>query len=181
MQDLAYRAMRFAMDAHSKQKRKYTSAPYFTHLCEVAGIVSSVAPAISSDASMHQIMVATAYLHDYIEDQKSSNDTDGYFALHTLGVEFGDVVANGVMLLSDLETGIRADRNEASRMRLAGAPGWIQTIKCADLISNTSSIAQYDPKFSVTYMKEKRLLLEVLLRADNRLHAIASGIAESVK
>ena len=42
MSDLVYQAMTFAMEAHKDQKRKYTNEPYFLHLAEVAGIVSSV-------------------------------------------------------------------------------------------------------------------------------------------
>jgi hypothetical protein len=80
---------------------------------------------------------------------------------------------DGVMLLSDLEQGNRAERKAASRARLADAPAWVQTIKCADLISNTSSIVLRDPKFAVTYLEEKRLLLDVLTKADPRLHALA--------
>jgi hypothetical protein len=96
----------------------------------------------------------------------------------TLREEFGEIVAAGVLLLSDLEAGNRAERKAASRARLAEAPGWVQTIKCADLISNTSSIVKHDPKFAVTYLEEKRLLLDVLTKADSRLVEIARKQAE---
>ncbi len=82
-------------------------------------------------------------------------------------------MAGAVQLLSDMETGNRAERKAASRERLSRAAGWVQTIKCADLISNTSSIVQHDPKFAVTYLEEKRLLLDVLTNADSRLVRIA--------
>jgi guanosine-3',5'-bis(diphosphate) 3'-pyrophosphohydrolase len=75
--------------------------------------------------------------------------------------------------------GNRAERKAASRARLAAAPGWVQTIKCADLISNTSSIVKHDPKFAVTYLEEKRLLLDVLTKADPRLVAIARQQSEA--
>lgn len=57
--------------------------------------------------------------------------------------------------------------------RLSNAPAWIQTIKVADLISNTSSIVQHDPKFAVTYLAEKRQLLSVLKKANPLLLEIA--------
>ncbi|HCP79386.1 MAG TPA: guanosine polyphosphate pyrophosphohydrolase, partial [Pusillimonas sp.] len=57
-------------------------------------------------------------------------------------------------------------------------PGWVQTIKCADLISNTGSIVQFDPDFAKVYLEEKRLLLGVLTKADRRLWTIANEIAE---
>lgn len=50
---------------------------------------------------------------------------------------------------------------------------WVQTIKVADLISNTSSIVRHDPKFAVVYLDEARQLLDVLTRADPRLLAMA--------
>ncbi len=88
-------------------------------------------------------------------------------------------MAGGVVLLSDLEQGNRADRKAAQRVRLAAAPGWIQTIKCADLISNTSSIVMHDPKFAVLYLEEKRLLLDVMTEADPGLMAMARAQAEA--
>jgi guanosine-3',5'-bis(diphosphate) 3'-pyrophosphohydrolase len=124
----------------------------------VAGIVATVALDIDH-------AVAVAWLHDCVEDQGVS--------AALLRDQFGSIVAEGVLLLSDLEVGNRAERKAASRLRLAGAPAWVQTIKCADLISNTSSIVKHDPKFSVTYLEEKRLLLNVLTKADSRLVEIA--------
>lgn len=163
MSDLAYRAMVFARDKHQGHKRKYTGNPYADHLAEVAGIVASVRP---SD----QEAIAAAWLHDCVEDQGVSLDT--------LIEEFGSTVARGVMFLSDMEQGNRAERKAASRARLAIAPHWVQTIKCADLISNTSSIVQHDPKFAAIYLEEKRLLLAVLTRADERLLEMVRAQAE---
>lgn len=168
----AYQAMRFALEVHAAQVRKYTGNPYTDHLAEVAGIVATLdahagrgwpsGPDISLSG-----MVAVAWLHDSMEDQD--------VAYETLASLFGDLVANGVRLLSDLETGNRAERKAASRLRLADAPPWVQTIKCADLISNTSSIVKHDPKFAEVYLGEKRLLLDVMKKADPRLRELASA------
>ena len=162
MSGLAFGAMEFARDVHRDQKRKYTGNPYIDHLAEVAGILSTV-----TDKSA---AIAVAWLHDCVEDQGVSEDD--------LEIQFGLQVAEGVMLLSDLETGNRAQRKAASRLRLAAAPGWVQTIKCADLISNTSSIVEHDPEFAKVYLEEKRLLLSVLTKADPRLLKIAREQAE---
>ena len=86
---------------------------------------------------------------------------------------FGPEVQAGVLALSDLEVGNRAERNAASRKRLSAAPWWVQNIKVADLISNTSSIVKLDPKFARVYLDEKRMLLGVLTNADARLLEIA--------
>jgi len=158
---LAYQAMRFAREVHKTQRRKYTNNPYIDHLAEVAGIVATVI----DDHDEPGEMIATAWLHDCVEDQS--------VAVGHLMSLFGYEVALGVEWLSDLETGNRAERKAKSRDRLANAPGWVQTIKCADLISNTSSIVMHDPKFAVVYLEEKRLLLDVLTKADKRLLAMA--------
>ncbi len=150
---LAYNAMLFARQVHADQVRKYTGNPYADHLAEVAGIVATVLP--------NETAIATAWLHDCVEDQGVSLDE--------IEARFGTTVAIGVSGLSDMESGNRATRKAASRARLALCSGWIQTIKCADLISNTSSIVLHDPVFAVTYLEEKRLLLEVLTKADPRL------------
>lgn len=116
-------------------------------------------------------MIAVAWLHDTVEDCG--------ITLGQIESRFGFMVAVGVSGLTDIEAGAnRAERKAKGRERLAKCAGWIQTIKCADLISNTASIVQHDPKFAVTYLEEKRLLLDVMTNADRRLHAIASTIAK---
>lgn len=153
----AYGAMDFARMVHQEQRRKYTGNPYSDHLAEVAGIVATVAPFGSMS-----LMVSVAWLHDCVEDQGVTAET--------LKAMFGSEVSQGVVALSDLETvGNRAERKAVSRARLAAADGWIQSIKCADLISNTASIVMHDPKFAEVYLAEKRALLDVLTKADPRL------------
>lgn len=163
MNDLAYSAMLFAREAHKHQRRKYTGNPYTDHLAEVAGIISTI------DNS--PVVIATCWLHDCVEDQGVS--------VEALRDQFGEYVSGGVWLLSDLDKGNRAERKALSRARLAASPGWVQTIKCADLISNTSSIVEHDPKFAVTYLEEKRLLLDVLVLADPRIRDIAMSQANA--
>jgi len=154
---LAFRAMQFAREVHKNQVRKYTGNPYTDHLAEVAGIASTVRG--------EEEVIAVAWLHDCIEDQ-------GCTRAQLMDL-FGEVVASGVYLLSDLEDGNRKERKAASRRRLAISPDWVQTIKVADLISNTSSIVKHDPKFAELYLEEKRLLLDVLTKADKGLIEIA--------
>lgn len=162
--NIAYQAMIFAREIHKNQVRKYMGNPYADHLAEVAGIVATVD---NSPAS-----IAVAWLHDCVEDQGVT--------LQELEDRFGLAVALGVSGLSDVETGNRAERKAASRARLAACSGWIQTIKCADLISNTSSIVKHDPKFAATYLEEKRLLLDVMTKADPLLLRVARAQAGAV-
>lgn len=166
MESTAFRAMIFARSVHDTQRRKYTNNPYTDHLAEVAGIVATVAPPAIAD-----LMVSVAWLHDCVGDQGVT--------VQSLRIAFGDAVADGVRLLSDLEKGNRAERKAMSRDRLANAPGWVQTIKCADIISNTSSIVMHDPKFAIVYLEEKRLLLDCLTAADSGLRSLARIAVQS--
>ena len=162
---LAFRAMEFAMKAHAGQVRKYTKEPYFGHLAEVAGIVAAC-------ESTDMEMIAAAWLHDTVEDCGVE--------LETIEQEFGFGVAVMVSSLTDNEEGKnRAERKAKERARLADCSGRIQTIKCADLISNTKSIILYDPKFAVTYLEEKRALLDVMTKADSKIRAIAINFSRS--
>lgn len=165
---VAFKAMQFARAVHGRQQRKYTGSPYADHLAEVAGIVAAVPEAADTGTTygtLPDLMVAVAWLHDCVEDQGVTFDT--------LAALFPQDVCYGVRRLSDLEQGTRAERKAASRVRLAGSCGWVQTIKVADILSNTSSIAQHDPEFALDYLSEKRAMLEVLTEADHRLVSAA--------
>ena len=160
---LIERARVFATAAHAAvgQKRKYTYDPYIVHPEEVADIVANVAGATEE-------MIAAAWLHDVVEDTGVTNET--------IRAEFGDKVAELVGWLTDVsrpDHGNRAARKAVDRAHSAAAPAEAQTIKYADLISNTKSIAKYDEKFAKTYFEEKRLLLEVMDKGDAMLLAVA--------
>jgi (p)ppGpp synthase/HD superfamily hydrolase len=160
--EIVERARIFAMAAHSAvaQMRKYTFEPYIVHPAEVAGIVATV------DHTPE--MLAAAWLHDVVEDTGVTNEV--------IRAEFGDKVAELVGWLTDVsrpEQGNRAVRKAIDRAHTAAAPAEAQTIKLADLISNTKSIVEHDPKFAKTYLEEKKLLLEVMTRGDAKLLAIA--------
>jgi hypothetical protein len=90
---------------------------------------------------------------------------------------FGIDIATLVGWLTDVskpEDGNRAVRKAMDRAHTAEAPAEAQTIKLADLISNSRSIMQHDAEFARVYLEEKRLLLEVMTRGDAGLHALAS-------
>jgi (p)ppGpp synthase/HD superfamily hydrolase len=107
-------------------------------------------------------MLAAALLHDTIEDCGVHQ--------HQIDQLFGETVGTYVMWLTDNEKGNRAERKAQSRARLAAAPAEVQTIKLADLISNTASIVEHDPKFAKVYLQEKMELLSVLIKGDDWLH-----------
>lgn len=164
---------RFAVDAHANapqpdgsigQKRKYTGEPYIVHPLAVAGLVATVPGAT-------QEMIAAALLHDVVEDTGTP--------LSSIRERFGTEVDRIVDGLSDMQT--KADGNRKTRKAREcaklGAADWaIQTVKLADLISNTASIVALDPQFAVTYLEEKDALLRVMTKGDRGLHAMASDL-----
>lgn len=161
--DVIEKARVFATAAHAavKHVRKYTGDPYIVHPVEVARIVASV-PGSTPD------MIAAAYLHDVVEDTGVTIEV-------ILG-EFGADIATLVGWLTDVskpEDGNRAVRKARDREHSAAAPAEAQTVKLADLISNSRSIVAHDPAFAVTYLEEKRLLLAVMNKGDPTLMAEA--------
>lgn len=168
MTELEKKALEFAKKAHKGQFRKYTGEPYIVHPVEVANLVRGYA------TTCHESMYCAALLHDTVED------TD--VTIEDIRRDFGDIVAIFVAGLTDIskpEDGNRATRKEIDRQHLAGSLPPIQTIKLADLISNSKSISQHDPDFAKVYMKEKKLLLEVLVDGDKALYRMAKDIVDN--
>lgn len=159
MKDVVEKARVFATAAHSAvaQLRKYTFEPYIVHPTDVVRILKEA-------GCKDKAMLAAAFLHDVIEDTKVTEET--------VRQEFGDEITDLVVWLSNVSKpsdGNRKIRKEKDKNHLAKAPARAQTIKLADLISNTGSIVEYDPKFAKTYLPEKQALLEVLTKGDMTL------------
>ena len=166
MSDIIQKALLFATEAHGKQMRKYTGEPYIVHPVEVMSIVKSVV----SDEEV----LAAALLHDVVEDTPA--------VVADISQHFGSRVAYLVDELTDrsvLTDGNRKVRKEIDRSRLASASAEAQTVKLADLISNTRSIVEHDPNFAKIYMAEKALLLKVLVRGNKELFAKASALVDA--
>jgi len=152
-------ALIFACGYHASvgQTRKYTGEPYIVHPIEVMMLVR--------EHGGTEAMQAAALLHDVIEDTPA---TEG-----NVREAFGDEVADMVLALSDLEEGNRATRKRLSLERLAASDGDVQTIKLADLISNTRTIVERDPDFAKVYLREKAALLEALTKGSRTLRSMA--------
>lgn len=146
---------------HQNVPRKYTGLPYITHPVAVAEL-------LLSHGFHAEDMLCAALLHDVLEDTDCPP--------HHIKDACGERVLRWVTLLSDMETGNRATRKELSRQRLSAAPAEVQTIKVCDLIDNTRSIVEHDPKFAKVYLPEKKALLDVLTLAPAGIKAIAYDI-----
>lgn len=166
--DLIAAAKAFAAEAHGSinHRRKYTNDPYIIHPAEVAAIVAS--------RPHTPEMIAAAYLHDTVEDTPVT--------LNDIRQRFGPTVASLVSDLTDVSQahqGNRAARKEIDRTHTASASNQAKTIKLADLISNSHSIINHDPKFAKVYMREKRALLDALVGGDTVLLATARRIVDA--
>jgi (p)ppGpp synthase/HD superfamily hydrolase len=143
------KALEFARYHHRAQVRKYTREPYVNHLIEVAELVTRY--------GVKDAVVAAALLHDILEDTNVTAEE--------LGKEFGPRILTLVLEVTELskpEDGNRARRKEIDRLHFSKASPEGQTIKLADLWSNSVSILAHDPSFAKVFFREATLMLEVL-------------------
>jgi len=145
--------------AHMGQVRKYTGRPYWEHPYEVAGIL--VQNGITGEA-----VLCASLLHDVLEDTDMPEKI--------IAQRYGPRTFQMVVELTEVETeGNRAQRKKVEAHRLWQVSRAAQTIKCADLVSNTRDIAKHDPGFARVYLTEKEYVLSGLTKADERLLALA--------
>lgn len=160
------KAAYFAIGAHGNQKRKYTGEPYWYHLCDVETI-------LRKHAEVDVEMLQAAWLHDVVEDTS--------FTIFDIQEFFGPIVARYVSDLTEAYAPTRHARKAYYNEKLQQACPDVQTIKYADLISNTSSIVQHDPAFAKVYLAEKRELLSMIDRGDKVLYDMALRICYEAK
>ena len=155
---LVDRAVLFATAAHAavKQVRKYTGEAYIVHPLEVMDILREFSVNPVSDEQL-----AAGALHDVVEDTGVT--------IELIESQFGPKVAELVGYLTDVskpEDGNRKVRKAIDREHIALASPEAQSVKLADLCSNTRTIVAFDPDFARVYLGEKKKLLEVLQNAD---------------
>lgn len=149
--------------------RKYSGSPYEVHTIEVASIVAGV----TDDENL----IAAAHLHDTAEDV----NIDPY-TLEGIELKFGPIIRQHVEDLTAVYTKKafphldRAARKGLEAERLSKIQPGSQTVKLADIISNTQDVVQNDPTFAMTYLNEKRDLLPFLIEGDSSLWAQADAI-----
>lgn len=160
----------FVKEQHGDQKRKYTGAPYWTHLWDVAEIVSHYPQVVMG--------IEIALCHDLLEDTLC---TSGVLdeALITAGYSHWSeraIVIIDVSYLTDEYTSEsypefnREKRKELEAKRLTKIPGNTQSVKYADIIDNTGSIVQYDPGFARVYLCEIGKKIYLMNKGNPDLH-----------
>lgn len=161
MNDLVLRATQFAVRAHGDQL--YGSLPYFAHLHAVASVLVRFGAHYSvrvADVAGEELLAA-AYLHDTLEDTKTTQA--GLLA------EFGPTITELVYLVTDEAGKNRRERHERTypktRMKAAAV-----MLKLADRIANVEhSIRMSDDGKLRMYRKEQALFASYLYRADEFL------------
>jgi len=164
---LVEKARQFATDAHGRheQIRRYTNEDYIVHPQAVAERVSEFLP--------QPEVLAAAWLHDVVEDTDVN--------IEEIRQLFGDDVA---LLVDQLTSGphgsdlARAERKLLDREQLQQADIRAKTIKLADIIDNTHTIADRDPEFAARYLPEKYAMLQVLKQGNPALFKLAKSIVE---
>lgn len=143
----------FVKDMHGDQKRKYTGAPYYTHLLSVADRVGQFV----SNGFETEI----ALCHDVIEDTACSlADLSARLIDLGYGIDADEIILSGVDDMTDKYTHEkypalnRAQRKVLEAVRIAGSRPIAQTVKYADIIDNISSAAEHDPGFARVYARE---------------------------
>src|SRR5258706_1086310 len=124
------RAYGFAMQAHGPQKRA-SGDPYFSHPLEVAGILT--------DLKLDTATIATALLHDTVEDTSATIDD----IEKTFGTEIAGLV-DGVTKLSQLELfSERTKQAENFRKLMLAMSNDIRVllVKLADRLHNMRTLA----------------------------------------
>lgn len=162
MSPLEQDAKQFATEAHAAagNTRKFVGGPYIAHPAEVVAILRRY----TDDPAT----LAAGWLHDVKDDAGITHDA--------LSNRFGAEVADLVEVVS-LDMALaklpRRERVAIAIGKLSAAPGKAHYVRAADIISNSKDIAQRDPRFARTYLREKADTLRVATRADSDLLAEA--------
>lgn len=164
----------FIKEEHRDQKR-IGGEDYINHLIRVGER--------SERLNKFSFAREIGWSHDLFEDQLKNIPTlDGklQFFIDKL-IEFGYILIDaefigfGVLALTDRYTTEkyphlnRKERKKKEIERLSKIHKFFQSIKYCDLLDNTSSIIEHDPKFAKIYLKEKAELLTVMKKGDKNL------------
>ena len=147
---LVNKARSFAAMAHAGVNRKWSGEPYVEHCERVAARLSAL--------GFRPDVIAAALLHDVVEDT--------HIKPAVLAIEFGPKVVALVLAVTKPNIpkvpGNRASRKAAFRKQLAGSSYEGASIKLADMIDNSSNVADHDPAFAAGYLAEMRETIKVL-------------------
>lgn len=122
-----YRALMFAADRHTDQRRKGTRAePYVNHLIEVIWLLSEFAGVTDP------ILLSAAALHDVVEDTGTTLDE--------LERDFGAEITRIVADVTDDKDLPKHERKRQQEIRVSVAVPDVRLLKLADHAGNVASL-----------------------------------------
>lgn len=158
------RVTEFADQAHGSQMRKYTNQRYIVHPMEVMHICAEITDALP--------LLSASLLHDVLEDTEINEREIMTFLQTLMSTSDAQITLDRVIDLTDIYTKVaypnmnRRSRKEQEHQRLSQVHPDSQTIKYADIISNSIDITANEPEFAIVYLKEMRALLKVMDKGD---------------
>lgn len=166
----------FADQAHGEQMRKYTPERYIVHPIQVMEICSEYTNNIT--------ILAAALLHDVLEDTPTGEKEVLAFLLEILPEAQAKRALQLTVELTDQYTKAaypqlnRRARKEKEHERSAQTSPDAQTIKYADIISNSIDIAKHDKHFGPKFLWEVRSLLRKMDKGNPELYKRAVETVE---
>lgn len=161
----------FADEAHGDQMRKYVPQRYIVHPVEVMEICSQYTDDIS--------VLCAALLHDVLEDTPTTQKEIETFLREILSVEETKKAVQYTVEMTDVYTKEaypnlnRRARKEREHERAAKTSPEAQTIKYADIISNSIDISKHDKDFGPKFLREVRSLLKKIDKGNPDLYKMA--------
>ena len=166
----------FADEAHGEQMRKYVPQRYIVHPIEVMEICSRYTDDIS--------VLSAALLHDVLEDTPTTQEEIETFLLTLLDKKQTEKAIRLTVELTDIYTKAayphlnRRARKEKEHERSAQNSPDAQTIKYADIISNSVDITKHDKNFGPRFLREVKSQLKTLDKGNPELYQLAVETVE---
>jgi hypothetical protein len=171
MNEILEKVKQYADEAHGSQMRKYTKQRYIVHPIQVMEICSEY----TSDLCV----LAAALLHDVLEDTPTTRADLEAFLLTIMNAPDAKRTTDLTVELTDVYTKEaypqynRRVRKDKEHVRGAATSPSAQTIKYADIISNSIDVITHDKDFSPKFLKEVGSQLKSMNKGNAALYARA--------
>lgn len=151
------RLLEFVKEQHGGQRRKYTGAPYWTHVYSVAERVADLVPEGIEIALGHDLLEDTSCTYEQLKSFLLKN---GYTEMEASQITDGVVELTDVFVVENYPEWNRKIRKKKEAERLSQISPLAQSVKYADLIDNSLSIVEHSTSFASTYLREKVEILD---------------------
>lgn len=151
-------ALDIAYEVHDKQTRDNGVEPYINHCERVAKLIYSHFSMFATDEN-----IATAILHDTLEDTPSGNVINVYKDIYNL---CSPKIAGNVDILTK-DSSVRDFRNKRYLAKISAAPQNVIIVKLADRIDNLNSIPQanWDIKKILNYIDTSIVIHDIAIQS----------------